>query len=58
MTTIATTHPTIQRPELEYLVDDAQLAASAFLARYSARTPRRLPPRPAGLLPVGNLEPV
>ena len=29
---------TIQRPEPEYLVDDAQLAAAAFLARYSGRT--------------------
>jgi hypothetical protein len=38
MTTIATARPTIQRPEPEYLVDDAQLAAAAFLARYSGRT--------------------
>jgi hypothetical protein len=29
---------TIQPPEPEYLVDDAQLAAAAFLARYSGRT--------------------
>jgi hypothetical protein len=29
---------TIQRPEPGYLVDDAQLAATAFLARYSGRT--------------------
>ena len=38
MTRIATARPTIQRPEAEYLVDDAQLAAAAFLARYSGRT--------------------
>jgi hypothetical protein len=38
MTTIETASPTIQRPEPEYLVDDAQLAAAAFLARYSGRT--------------------
>jgi integrase/recombinase XerD len=38
MTTIATARPTIQRPDAEYLVDDAQLAAAAFLARYSGRT--------------------
>jgi site-specific recombinase XerD len=38
MTTIATARPTIQRPEPAYLVDDAQLAAAAFLARYSGRT--------------------
>ena len=38
MTTIATACPTIQRPEPEYLADDAQLAAVAFLARYSGRT--------------------
>jgi site-specific recombinase XerD len=38
MTTITTARPTIQRPEPEYLVDDAQLAAAAFLARYSGRT--------------------
>ena len=38
MTTIATARPTIQRPEPEHLVDEAQLAAAAFLARYSGRT--------------------
>ncbi len=38
MTTIATARPTIQRPEPAYLVDDAQLAGAAFLARYSGRT--------------------
>jgi hypothetical protein len=38
MTTLATARPTIQRPEPEFLVDDAQLAAAAFLARYSGRT--------------------
>ena len=38
MTTIATSRPTIQRPEPESLVDDAQLAAAALLARYSGRT--------------------
>jgi Phage integrase, N-terminal SAM-like domain len=38
MTTIATASTTIQRPEPDYLVDDAQLAAAAFLSRYSGRT--------------------
>ena len=38
MTTLATARPTLQRPEPEFLVDDAQLAAAAFLARYSGRT--------------------
>jgi hypothetical protein len=38
MTTLATAHPTIQRPEPEFLVDDAQLAAAAFPARYSGGT--------------------
>jgi integrase/recombinase XerD len=37
MTTIATARPTIP-PAPKYLVDDAQLAAAAFLARYSGRT--------------------
>ena len=38
MTTIATASATIQPPEPDYLVDDAQLAAAAFLARYRGRT--------------------
>lgn len=38
MTTIATARPTLRRPEPDCLVDDAQLAAAAFLARYSGRT--------------------
>jgi integrase/recombinase XerD len=38
MTTLATARPTLQRPEHEFLVDDAQVAAAAFLARYSGRT--------------------
>jgi site-specific recombinase XerD len=38
MTMIDSRRSTIQRPEPEYLVDDAQLAAAAFLARYSGRT--------------------
>ena len=38
MTTLATARPRLQRPEPEFLVDDAQLAAAAFLARYSGRT--------------------
>jgi len=38
MTTIANGHSTIQRPEPEFLVDDALLAAVAFPARYSGRT--------------------
>jgi integrase/recombinase XerD len=38
MTTIETSARTIQRPEEELIVDEAQLAAVAFLARYSGRT--------------------
>ena len=38
MTTIETTTTTVQRPESEHLADEAQLAAAAFLARYSGRT--------------------
>jgi site-specific recombinase XerD len=38
MTTIETTTTTVQRPEPEYFADEAQLAAAAFLARYSGRT--------------------
>ena len=38
MTTIATARPTAQCPEPERLVDDAQLAAAAFLVRYSGRS--------------------
>ena len=38
MTTIATASATIQPPEPDYLVDDAQLTAAAFLARYRGRT--------------------
>jgi hypothetical protein len=38
MTMIDSRRSTIQPPEPEYLVDDAQLAAAAFLARYSGRT--------------------
>lgn len=38
MTAIATARPTIHRPEPEHLVDYAQLAAGAFLARYSGGT--------------------
>jgi hypothetical protein len=37
MTTIATARPTSQRAEPDHWVDDAQLAAAAFLARYSVR---------------------
>ena len=38
MTTVAPTTTTIQPPEPNYLADEAQLAAAAFLARYSGRT--------------------
>jgi hypothetical protein len=38
MTTIATARPTIQQPEPAYLVDDAQLATAALLARSGGRT--------------------
>jgi site-specific recombinase XerD len=38
MTTIETTTTTVQSPEPEYFADEAQLAAAAFLARYSGRT--------------------
>jgi hypothetical protein len=56
MTTIATARPTIQRPQPEYLVDDAQLAGGVprALQRSDAQG---LPPRPAGLVPVDVRQP-
>lgn len=38
MTTLESTTMSIQSPEREVFVDEAQLAAAAFLARYSGRT--------------------
>jgi hypothetical protein len=38
MSTIETTTTSLQPPEPDYVTDEAQLAAAAFLARYSART--------------------
>ena len=38
MTTIETTAATIEIPTDDFVIDDAQLAAVAFLARYSGRT--------------------
>jgi hypothetical protein len=38
MTTIETTTTTIEMPRDGFVIDDAQLAAVAFLARYSGRT--------------------
>jgi len=38
MTTIDTTTTTVEPPSDDFVVDDAQLAAVAFLARYSGRT--------------------
>ena len=38
MTTIETGTTDVQLPDDDFLVDDAQLAAVAFLARYSGRT--------------------
>lgn len=38
MTTIESPTTSIQAPEPDYLTDEAQLAAAAFLARYSGRT--------------------
>ena len=38
MTTIETTTTTIETPRDDFVIDDAQLAAVAFLARYSGRT--------------------
>src|ERR1700682_3051584 len=38
MTSIDTTSTMIQTPDRDYAVDPAQLAAAAFLARYSGRT--------------------
>jgi hypothetical protein len=55
MKTIETSARTIQLPEEELIVDEAQLAAVVFLARYSGRTLRRLPRRPARLaIPAGG----
>lgn len=38
MTTIETATTTIEPPRDDFVIDDAQLAAVAFLARYSDRT--------------------
>ena len=38
MTTIETTTTTIEMPKDDFVIDDAQLAAVAFLARYGGRT--------------------
>jgi len=38
MTTIDTTTTTVEPPSDDFVIDDAQLAAVAFLARYSGRT--------------------
>ena len=38
MTTIDTTTTTVEPPSDDFVIDDAQLAAAAFLARYSGRT--------------------
>ena len=38
MTTIETTSTTIEMPRDDFVIDDTQLAAVAFLARYSGRT--------------------
>jgi site-specific recombinase XerD len=38
MTTLEHSIATLRRPESEFQLDEAQLAAAAFLARYSART--------------------
>ena len=38
MTTIETTTTTIEMPRDDFVIDDAQLAAVAFLTRYSGRT--------------------
>jgi integrase/recombinase XerD len=42
------------RPFADLIPDDAELAAAAFLARYQGADARRLPLRPAGVLPVGR----
>ncbi len=38
MTTIETTATTTEMPRDDFVIDDAQPAAAAFLARYSGRT--------------------
>lgn len=38
MITIETTTTTVEMPSEDFVIDDAQLAAAAFLARYSGRT--------------------
>jgi hypothetical protein len=43
MTTIETAATTIRAPGVEFEVDEAQLAALSFLARYSGRRPSRRP---------------
>jgi len=53
MTTIESVSTTVERPGVAFEIDEAQLAAVSFLARYSGRTLEAVPPRPARLLPVG-----
>ena len=38
MTTIESITTTIERPDSGFVLDEAQLAAASFLARYSGRT--------------------
>jgi hypothetical protein len=38
MTTIETTTTTVEPPRADFVIDDAQFAAVAFLARYTGRT--------------------
>ena len=52
MTTLTATITTMELPEPEARFDEAQLAAVAFLARYSGRTLDAYPARPAHVFPV------
>lgn len=38
MTTVETRTAALQPPTADFVIDDAQIAAAAFLARYSGRT--------------------
>src|SRR4051812_9500774 len=54
MPTLATSTTTIQDFRAERFPEEAELAAAAFLTRLQRPDPRRLPPRPAHLLPAGH----
>jgi hypothetical protein len=57
MTTIATARPTIQRPDTEVPRRRCSARRGGVPGPLQRSDPRRLSPRPAGLLPVGRRQP-